>query len=280
MAIFFAPPAAPAAPAAARLGRASSSCGGGGGMGRFLCVLLLLLLLWELPVRCHATPNAAAIDLGTTLVAIRYDGGLIVGADSRTSVGGTFVSHRATATKIMPLTSHCCVLRSGSAADTQRLASDCRAYCRNREWRYGVAPTVAQIASYLRHAVVQANDNDDKNEVSLLVAGYDAHGPHEQENSCPRLYAVARSGALYEEHDYAAAGSGSAFVLGLLDDEFHQQKNRSPTTANKTLPTQQEAIQLCARAIAGAIRRDGSSGDLIRLAVLDAEGMRPVGCPL
>jgi 20S proteasome subunit beta 1 len=239
------------------------------------------------------------------LVAIRYEGGLIVGADSRTSVGGAFVSHKS-ATKMVRLTSHACLLRSGSAADTQRLASDCRTYCRNREWRYGVAPTVAQIASFLRQAILAQldGDNDGGNSdfaVSLLVAGYDpvVHGHGDNSNNSsnnnkqqPRIYSVARSGALSEEDRYAAAGSGSAFVLGLLDDEFHPQRqetlpqsqscidkddadNSTNDSTATTVPlTQQEAVQLCRRAVAGAIRRDGSSGGLIRLAVLDADGMR------
>ena len=52
----------------------------------------LLLLL-----SAAATPSAAVrpdeISMGTTILAVRYDGGVVVGADTRTSVSG-YVSNR------------------------------------------------------------------------------------------------------------------------------------------------------------------------------------------
>lgn len=54
---------------------------------------------------------------GTTIVACAYDGGVVLGADGRVSTGN-YISNRAS-NKIMPLTDHCYLLRSGSAADTQ-----------------------------------------------------------------------------------------------------------------------------------------------------------------
>lgn len=57
---------------------------------------------------------------GTTIVAVSYDGGVVIGADSRVSTG-TYVSNRAS-DKITPLTDGVYLLRSGSAADTQAVA--------------------------------------------------------------------------------------------------------------------------------------------------------------
>ena len=56
----------------------------------------------------------------TTLVAVEYDGGVVVGADTRTSMGA-YVSNRVT-DKLTRITDsiYCC--RSGSAADTQAVA--------------------------------------------------------------------------------------------------------------------------------------------------------------
>lgn len=51
---------------------------------------------------------------------MEYDGGVVVGTDSRTSAG-SFISSRAT-NKITPITDHLAVCRSGSAADTQAIA--------------------------------------------------------------------------------------------------------------------------------------------------------------
>ena len=57
---------------------------------------------------------------GTTVVAVSYDGGVVIGADSRVSTG-TYVSNRAS-DKLTPLSDFIWLLRSGSAADTQAVA--------------------------------------------------------------------------------------------------------------------------------------------------------------
>jgi len=57
---------------------------------------------------------------GTTIVAIQYDGGVVLGADSRVSTG-TYISNRAS-DKITPLADFVYLLRSGSAADTQAVS--------------------------------------------------------------------------------------------------------------------------------------------------------------
>lgn len=57
---------------------------------------------------------------GTTVVAVCFDGGVVVGADSRVSTG-TYISNRAS-DKITPLADNVYLLRSGSAADTQAVA--------------------------------------------------------------------------------------------------------------------------------------------------------------
>ncbi|KAJ2343324.1 Proteasome subunit beta type-1, partial [Coemansia sp. RSA 2618] len=57
------------------------------------------------------------VNLGTTIMAVKFDGGVVIAADSRTSTG-PYVANRVTdkLTKVNDLI-YCC--RSGSAADTQ-----------------------------------------------------------------------------------------------------------------------------------------------------------------
>jgi 20S proteasome alpha/beta subunit len=57
---------------------------------------------------------------GTTIVACAYQGGVVIGADGRVSVGN-YISNRAS-NKITPLTDNVFLLRSGSAPDTQAVA--------------------------------------------------------------------------------------------------------------------------------------------------------------
>ena len=201
-----------------------------------------------------AAPTSPAVDLGTTLVAIKFVGGVVVGADTRTSQG-TMVSHRY-AHKIVPVTSAVVIARSGSAADTQQLAEAACWFNEMEGIKYGSVLTVSKTAHFLRYHVY--GENDRAGVVSLLVAGFDDE---------PRIYSISPSGALLEEEGaFSVAGSGSTFILGHLDQTLRDCENLD----------EDGAMQLCQQAIRLAAHRDGSSGGLIRLHVITAEGRREV----
>ena len=67
----------------------------------------------------EAPGKAEAPHTGTTIVAVTFDGGVVLGADGRVSTG-TYISNRAS-NKIQQLTDNVFLLRSGSAADTQAI---------------------------------------------------------------------------------------------------------------------------------------------------------------
>ena len=66
------------------------------------------------------------LSTGTTIMAIPFENGVILGADSRTSTG-TFVANR-TSDKLAQLHDRIWCCRSGSAADTQALTDYVRHY--------------------------------------------------------------------------------------------------------------------------------------------------------
>ena len=59
------------------------------------------------------------VSTGTTILALPYEGGVLVCADSRTSTG-TYVANRVS-DKLVQISEQIYVCRSGSAADTQTL---------------------------------------------------------------------------------------------------------------------------------------------------------------
>ena len=69
---------------------------------------------------CSSSQAEQAPQTGTTIVAVTFDGGVVLGADSRVSTGN-YVSNRAS-DKITCLADNAYMLRSGSAADTQAIA--------------------------------------------------------------------------------------------------------------------------------------------------------------
>jgi 20S proteasome subunit beta 1 len=224
-------------------------------MIRSLLSFLQLSLLLVVSIAA-ATPE---VDLGTTLVAIPYRDGIVVGADSRTSVG-TYVSHRY-AEKISLVSPSCVVARSGSAAATQQLAKAAREHVHAVLYRHGDRLTVTQLAHWLQARVYASNGGGGT--VSLLVAGYN-HVTH-----TPELYSLAPSGALLEHHTskakFAVAGSGSTFCLGFLD--HHIQEGHDELDEEAAIKLAQQALEL-------AMCRDGSSGGLCRFVVLNAAGRR------
>jgi 20S proteasome alpha/beta subunit len=70
-------------------------------------------------ISTDGTGKSEAPQTGTTIVAVSFKGGVVIGADGRVSTG-TYISNRAS-NKIQQLTDNAFLLRSGSAADTQAI---------------------------------------------------------------------------------------------------------------------------------------------------------------
>lgn len=82
-------------------------------------VFLPLVLLLVVVVGWTAVTGVVA----TTLVAARFEGGVVIGADSRTSQG-SFVANRLT-DKIAPVSPGIFLARSGSSAGTYTTQASC-----------------------------------------------------------------------------------------------------------------------------------------------------------
>lgn len=64
--------------------------------------------------------TSTPVSMGTSIMAVTFNGGVILGADSRTTTGN-YIANRIT-DKITPLCDNVYTLRSGSASDTQAIA--------------------------------------------------------------------------------------------------------------------------------------------------------------
>lgn len=225
--------------------------------------------------------NSEEIDLGTTLVVIKYFGGVVVGADTRTSVGG-YVSNKF-AYKINPIfepeddidddkkngerdlsASSCVLCRSGSAADTQWLGKQAKRQFRARKLeRPGYRPSVSEVAHFLRYQMRSSNsEGGDGLQASLICAGYD------KEKNGGQIFGITPGGSLWEEDNFCVSGSGSTILLGYLDDTLQHQKQSFASDF-----TEEEATALVTKLLRLSIARDGSSGGLVRLYVINRNGL-------
>ena len=195
------------------------------------------------------------VSMGTTIVAARWGnathGGVVIGADSRTSAGG-FVSNRL-ARKVTPIAPSIVVARSGSAADTQNLADDVRQALLDYELEFGAPPPVLAAARLLAGRVYEGKD---RLSCSLLCAGWDAAGG-------AQIYSIPQGGSLMAaEGGFALGGSGSMLIYGWCDSTWREGLGR------------EECCEFVARALELACARDGSSGGLRHLTVIDGAGGR------
>lgn len=222
------------------------------------------------------------IDLGTTLVAIKYSGGVVVGADTRTSAGG-YVSNKF-AYKINPIfepdfedqseqykhahgessssTSSCVLCRSGSAADTQWLATQAKQRFRIRQLeRPGYRPSISEVAHFLRYQMRNGGSGSPL-QASLICAGYDSG------TNGGQIFGIVPGGSLWEEENFCVSGSGSTVLLGYLDDALKNAKQNFTSAY-----AEEEAIALVTKLLRLSIARDGSSGGLVRLYVINRNGL-------
>jgi len=195
-------------------------------------------------------PEKGGVSTGTTIMAVEFDGGVVMGADTRTSTGD-YVANRASR-KISKVHDKIFVCRCGSAADTQALTGFVINYLGQHaiELGHGKMPTVNTAANLFK---MIAYNNKDRLMAGLIVAGWD-------EKRGGQVYSIPLGGALIRV-PMACDGSGSGYIAGLCDEKFRPGMSKA------------EALAFVQNAVAHAMARDGSSGGMIRTLVISKDGL-------
>ncbi|CAJ0746132.1 23811_t:CDS:10 [Entrophospora sp. SA101] len=194
------------------------------------------------------------VNLGTTIMAVEFDGGVIIGADTRTSTGNYVVNR--TTDKLTKVHDQIFCCRSGSAADTQAIADIVHYHLQMYTAQNGEAPTVQTTAALFQQICYQNKDNIS---AGIIVAGWDKY-------KGGSVYIIPLGGALLKQ-PYAIGGSGSTYIYGYCDSAYRRNMSR------------EEAIEFMRTAIALAVARDGSSGGCIRMAVITEQGVERLFIP-
>eukprot|EP01084_Bolivina_argentea_P303386 523779_1 len=205
----------------------------GTAVGLFTLVLLILL-------KCADS---------TTILAATFNGGVVVGADSRTSTGNLIANRNAL--KVHIIGDRSLIARSGGVADTQHVAEIVqRKVQKYKATHHGFFPPTKVIAHLIRRICYNNKDLSS----SIIIAGWD-------KEVGPSVFSVALGGALIREN-IACCGSGSAYIAGVLDSEW--------------LPGMglDECKSLVRRAIRLAMGRDSYSGGAIRLWVVTCDSCK------
>ena len=193
----------------------------------------------------HLKPGE--VSTGTTIMAVPFAGGVVLGADSRVSTG-VYVANRVS-DKIVQLHDRIWCCRSGSAADTQALTDYVKHYLSQLAVETGRLPTVKNAATLMRKLCY---DNKDNLLAGVIVGGWDSV-------EGGSVYNIPLGGTCIKM-PFAIGGSGSTYIYGLVDAQFRENM------------TQEEALQFVKRSVSHAMARDGSSGGIIRTVVVTEQG--------
>ena len=188
------------------------------------------------------------VSTGTTIMAVSYAGGVVMGADSRVSTG-TYIANRVS-DKVSSLHDKIFMCRSGSAADTQAVSDYVRHYLASHAIEVGAPPLVKTAAALAKRICYT---NKEQLMAGVIVAGYD-------EVDGGSAYVIPLWGACLKA-PFAIGGSGSTYIYGHVDHEFKPDMSLAACKA------------FVAEAVKRAMARDGSSGGIIRLVVINAEGV-------
>ncbi|KAH0786512.1 Proteasome subunit beta type-6 [Histomonas meleagridis] len=184
---------------------------------------------------------------GTTIMGFQCSDGVILGADSRATIGA-FVAIRDT-NKITQITPNIYVCHSGSASHTQALADYAKYYQNVLNVYEQKTPSVHTAALVLRK-LVQANK--EMLQAQMIVGGVDDDGP--------AVYMVMQSGMAIRR-EFAIGGSGSTYITSYCDHRFHSNMSVD------------EGEQFAVLAINFATIRDGYSGGPINIVKITKDGV-------
>ncbi|KAG0346091.1 Proteasome subunit beta type-5 [Podila minutissima] len=201
-------------------------------------------------LRAHTDASAEhriRIQHGTTTLAFKFQGGIIVAVDSRASMGTQVASQ--TVKKVIEINPYLLGTVAGGAADCQYWERELGRRARLHELRNHERISVAAASKMLSNMIYDYKGMDLS--MGTMITGWDKTGP--------ALYYVDSDGTRMKG-DRFAVGSGSTFAYGVLDTGFRFEMS---------VP---EALELGKRAIYHATFRDAYSGGAAHLYHVRNEG--------
>jgi proteasome beta subunit len=212
--------------------------------------------------RAPSPPLASAVPHGTTIVALRYPGGVVMAGDRRATEGHS-IAHRGIE-KVFPADRFSAVAIAGAAGPAIEMVRLFQTQLEHYEKVEGTALSLEGKANQLAQ-MVRANLPMAMEGLAVvpLFAGYD------QRRRLGRIFSFDLAGGRYEELEFHATGSGgrdakTTVKLGFRDDM-----------------TAEDAVELAVKALYEAADEDSATGgpDPLRgiypvVAIVDENGYR------
>uniref|UniRef100_UPI00358F92C7 proteasome subunit beta type-6-like isoform X2 n=1 Tax=Myxine glutinosa TaxID=7769 RepID=UPI00358F92C7 len=147
------------------------------------------------------------VSTGTTIMAVEFDGGVVIGADTRVTAGQQVTNRVVDKLYKLHDRIYCC--RSGSAADTEMIADTVAYQLDFFSAQMGESPSVRVAAQmFNQHCYSHREDMV----AGMIVAGWDRRGKGQ-------VYYVPVGGMLLRQA-VAIGGSGSTYITGFVDSAY------------------------------------------------------------
>ena len=185
--------------------------------------------------------SSIVIPEGTTVLALRFQNGVVMAGDRRATAGNV-IAHRRVK-KVYPADEYSAVAISGTAGMAIELIRLFQTELEHYEKIEGTRLSLEGKANYLARMVRGNLAMAFQGLVVVpLFCGYD------ENDEMGRLYTFDVVGGRYEEQDYAATGSGGseakAFLKGVYEDELGEDR----------------AIAIAVEALVAAAEEDAATG--------------------
>ena len=187
--------------------------------------------------------SADVVKTGTSTIGITFDGGVVVGADHRATMGH-FIANKSVK-KLFKISNSIALTTAGLVGHAQSLSRTLTAELRLYELKHSKAMTVKGAATLTANILVGR-----PHYVQLLIVGVDDSGSS--------VYSIDSAGGSIPDA-YCATGSGSPYMYGGLEDQFSDGRSRD------------EALKVAAKALLASAQRDAASGNGMDLAVITAD---------
>ncbi len=188
---------------------------------------------------------------GTTTVGIVCKDGIILGTDTRATMGNYVASKNAK--KVYNISDKLAMTIAGGVAVAQRVVEILRINAELYELNQGRQMPVHTAARLVSNVLFQNREVGAPLPLQALIGGYDESGPH--------IFNLDPLGSLIEEK-MVSTGSGSPYAYGVLEAEYKEKNSIK------------ENLPVIVRAIYSAMQRDVASGNNFDVAVIDKNGFR------
>jgi len=185
---------------------------------------------------------------GTTTVGIICSDGVVIGADTRATMGDFIANPEVR--KVHRIDNNLGMTIAGSVGDAQELIRVIKAQNEIYKMNEGRAMS-PKSANSLLSIILQGNKMVPYY-VQLIVAGVDGDEP--------QIYNLDPLGGYTEEKNFTVTGSGSEVAIGYLEDSYRKGI------------TTKDAVKTVARALAMAMRRNSATGDGMIIAAITKSG--------